>query len=45
MIAAAAICAAFQGLRCQLGSLCPSKYELIQIITEVTGVDEVRTSN
>ena len=41
MIAAAAICAAFQGLRRQLGSLCPSEYQLIQTITDVTGVDEV----
>lgn len=40
MIAAAAICATFHGLRFQFGSLCPSKYELIQTITEITGVDE-----
>lgn len=40
MIAAAAICAAFQGLRCQLGSVCPSEYKLVQLITEITGVEE-----
>ena len=41
MIAAAAICASFQGLRLQIGSLCPSKFELVQMISEITGVDEV----
>ena len=45
MIAAAAICAAFKGLRYQLGSLCPSKYELVQMITEITGVEEVGVCN
>jgi hypothetical protein len=40
MIASAAICASFQGLRLQMGSLCPSKYELVQMIAEITGVDE-----
>ena len=43
MIAAAAICATFQNLRYQFGSFCPSNYELIQRLTEVTGVDEVCT--
>ncbi|XP_066916799.1 G1/S-specific cyclin-D2-like [Clytia hemisphaerica] len=40
MIAAAAICATFQNLRYQFGSFCPSNYELIQRLTEITGVDE-----
>ena len=44
MIASAAICASFQGLRLQMGSSCPSKYQLVQMISEITGVDEVRTS-
>ena len=43
MIAAAAICATFQNLRHQFGSLCPTNYELIQILTEITGVDEVNS--
>ena len=41
MIAAAAICATFQNLRYQFGSFCPSNYQLVQILTEITGVDEV----
>jgi len=40
MIAAAAICASFQGLRQQIGSACPSEFELIQMISEITGVDD-----
>jgi len=40
MIAAAAICAAFQGLRQQIGSSCPSEFELVQMICDITGVDE-----
>jgi len=40
MIAAAAICASFQGLRLQLGSLCPTEYSLVQMICEATGCDE-----
>lgn len=40
MIAAAAICATFKNLRYQFGSMCPSNYELIQRLTEVTIVDE-----
>lgn len=40
MIAAAAICATFQNLRSKFGSAFPSNYELIQRLTEVTGVDE-----
>jgi len=41
MIASAAICATFQNLRHQFGSLCPTNYELIQKLTDITGVDEV----
>jgi len=40
MIAAAAICASFQGLRQQIGSMCPSEYDLVQMLTDITGVDE-----
>lgn len=40
MIASAAICATFQNLRYQFGSFCPSNYQLVQILTEITGVDE-----
>lgn len=40
MIAAAAICATFHNLRYQFGSMCPSNYELVQRLTEITGVDE-----
>lgn len=40
MIASAAICASFQGLRLQLGEVCPSKYQLVRMISEITGVDE-----
>ena len=43
MIAAAAICATFQNLRYQFGSFCPSNYQLVQILTEITGVDEVNS--
>lgn len=40
MIAAAAICAAFSGLRYQFGSLCPDNNLLVQMITDITGVEE-----
>jgi len=40
MIAAAAICSTFQNLRYQFGSMCPTKHELVQKLTEITGVDE-----
>lgn len=40
MIAAAAICSTFHGLRFQFGSLIPTKYQLVQMITDITGVDE-----
>lgn len=40
MIAGAAVCAAFEGIRSQLGAQCPSKEQLIEMISEITGVDE-----
>jgi len=40
MIAGAAICAAFESLRYQFGSQCPSKRDLIRMITDLTGVEE-----
>lgn len=40
MIAGAAVCAAFEGLRSQLGTQCPSRMQLIEMISEITGVDE-----
>jgi len=40
MIAGAAVCASFEGLRPQLGPQCPSRMQLIEMISEITGVDE-----
>lgn len=40
MIASAAVCAAFEGIRPQMGAQAPSNQQLIQMITEITGVDE-----
>lgn len=40
MIAGSAVCAAFEGLRCQLGAQCPRKDDLLQQIADITGVDE-----
>ena len=40
MIAASAICTAISDLRPQLGSLCPSKSELLANISEIMGIDE-----
>lgn len=40
MIAGAAVCAAFEGVREQLGAQAPSKTQLIEMISEITGVDE-----
>ena len=39
-IAAAAICASFRGLRLHIGSQCPGDFALIQMVSEITGVDE-----
>lgn len=40
MIASAAIVAAFQGLRVQMGPACPSKEDLVRMIAAITNVDE-----
>ena len=40
MIAAAAICTSVQGLRQQLGSLCPTLSDMINRVSKLIGVDE-----
>ena len=40
MIAGAAVCAAFEGLRVQLGPQCPTRMQLIEMLSQITGVDK-----
>ena len=41
MIAAAAICVAFHGLNKSIGLVCPTRQELISMMHDITGAEEV----